>query len=107
MSGFAEKVGKAAEKKFDEVIKKVDPTNLTKASIDFRNETDSPIRVDMDNNRESHEIAPHGQGTFSEAHVGDAPTFRVKNADGQDAYSRRVNPISTPHSSLGWNGTTF
>ena len=82
--------------------------NLTKASIDFRNETDSPIRVVMDNNREVHDIDPHGQATFSEAHLTDAPTFRVVNAaNGQDIFSRKINPISTPHSSLGFNGHVF
>jgi hypothetical protein len=80
----------------------------TKASIDFRNETDDPIRVDMDNGREIHEIVPHGATTFSEAHLLDAPTFRVINiADGRDIFGRQINVITTPHLSLGFNGTFF
>jgi hypothetical protein len=91
------------EKKASEAV-----GSFTKASIDFRNETGNPIRVVMDNNREVHDIAPHGQATFSEAHIGDAPTFRVVNAaNGQEIFSRRINPITTPHSSLGFNGQTF
>ncbi|WP_417911361.1 hypothetical protein [Candidatus Electronema sp. PJ] len=76
------------------------------ASIDFRNETNSSIIVVMDSDRESHTIAPHGQATFGQANVADAPTFYVKNESGVVIYSRRVGPIGAK-GSYGWNGSTF
>lgn len=81
---------------------------VTKASIDFRNETDYPIKVIMDNGREIHDIAPHGATTFSEAHLLDAPTFRVINiTNNLEIFGRKINIITTPHLSLGFNGTFF
>ena len=78
------------------------------ASIDFRNETGSPILVVMDSDRERHNIAPGGQATFSKANLGDAPTFRVLDpTNNLEIFSRRIDPITTPHSSLGFNGSTF
>ena len=76
------------------------------ATIDFRNSSDDVIKVVMDNNRETHTIAPHGATTFSEANVGDMPTFRVYNEDGEELYGRKINPAMI-RSSLGWNGKTF
>lgn len=102
ISDLIDKVQKVSDKGA-EIIKMA-----TKASIDFRNETDNPIRVVMDNDRETHEIVPHGATTFSEAHLLDAPTFRVINiADGRDMFGRQINTITTPHLSLGFNGTFF
>jgi hypothetical protein len=83
-------------------------TGVNNASIDFRNETGSSIRVVMDSNRERHDIAPNGQATFSQANLGDAPTFHVHDLTNDlEIFSRRIEPITTPHSSLGFNGSTF
>ena len=43
---------------------------LTKASIDFRNETQQAVRVVMDNNRESRDIAPGGTFSLTFQHPG-------------------------------------
>ena len=92
----------------DDIGRVLSRTGLNNASIDFRNETGSPIRVVMDNNREQHDIAPNGQATFSEANLGDAPTFRVLDPTNDlEIFSRRIDPITTPHSSLGFNGRKF
>lgn len=79
---------------------------VTKAEIRFRNETDQPITVVMDSNRERRDIAPHAQALFGEANIGDAPTFRVLNAQGQEVFGRQVGPVGR-RSSFGWNGTGF
>lgn len=103
ISDVYEKLKKEAGEKAAEAFK-----GMTKISIDFRNETDKPIHVVMDNDREKHDIAPHGQATFSEAHIMDAPTFRViDQTTNLDVFSRRINAITTAHASLGWNGTEF
>jgi hypothetical protein len=75
------------------------------ASIDSRNETDGEIIVEMDRNRERHRIAPRGQATFGEAHVGDKPTFYVKHGDTVQ-FARQVN-IAGGRASYGWNGSRF
>ena len=99
---------------FDSVVKKieksienaVDSVTQIDATIDFRNETDQEIKVTMDGNREVHTIAPHGRATFSEANVGDMPTFRVFNSSGAEVFGRKINPVVIK-SSLGWNGNRF
>lgn len=81
---------------------------VRRARIDFRNETNKPIRVVMDSNREVHEIAAGGQATFSEANLGDAPTFRIyEPSSGLELFARSVAMRTTPHSSFGWNGRSF
>ena len=73
------------------------------ASIGFRNESDTPIRVVMDSNREIHTIAARGTATFGRANVGDAPTFRVYHVGGEEClFSRRVHPVGVK-ASYGWN----
>lgn len=88
-----------------EVVKAVG--QVASATVDFRNETDKDITVSMDSDREVHAIAAHGQATFGQAKVGEAPTFYVKRpSDGVVLYSRKVGNLGAA-SSLGWNGSTF
>lgn len=105
-AGFWDEVGKAVNKSVENVVRAI-PARVP-ASIDFRNSTDKPIRVVMDSNREEHSIAPKGQATFGKANVGDAPTFRVYDCNGDNClFSRRVAMRTTLHSSFGWNGGDF
>jgi hypothetical protein len=78
------------------------------AHVDFRNDSGDTIHVVMDNDRESHDIAPRGQTTFTNANVGDNPTFHVqKPGTGVDLFARAMGGPIGPNASLGWNGTTF
>jgi hypothetical protein len=66
----------------------LDPTRLlneivdavTEARVNVHNYYDFPIRVVMDNGRETHVIAPGGVATFDDANIGDHPTFHALNA---------------------------
>jgi len=104
MKGFFKKVG-------DEIAKEAAKTVAkgVNASIGFRNESNFTIYVVMDNNRESHTIPPGGTGTFSNAKIGDAPTFRVYKESNKKhcIYSRKVDPRTTLQSSFGFNGMHF
>ncbi|MDO9106903.1 MAG: hypothetical protein Q7U57_18325 [Methylovulum sp.] len=75
-----------------------------KASVKFRNETDTPIKVVMDSYREVHGIVPHGEAVFSPG-IGDAPTFHVLNIDNdQEMGGCKSGPFGPGDHSLGWNG---
>jgi hypothetical protein len=78
------------------------------AAVDVRNETDEEIFVEMNNNREIHAIAPHGQATFSTPNIGDMPVFSLhKKQGGPVVSSKKIgHPIGT-HSSLTWNGSSL
>ena len=98
---------------FDNVVKPINDAvgvlvdNVTNATIDFRNSTNTIILVVMDSNRESHRIAAGGQATFGKANIGDKPTFYVKDESGDKVlFSRQVGVIGAK-SSFGWNGTDF
>lgn len=77
-----------------------------RAIIDFRNETDQAITVVMNNNNESHPISAHSQVTFTQANIGDAPTFHVKDSIGAALFSRNVGMLGAK-TSFVWEGSKF
>lgn len=82
--------------------------NLTKVSITVRNETDKPVLVVIDTNRDSFVVAPRGQGISRVAHVGDKPTVKVLDPDTKQVlYGAALDVLGTGGANVGWTGKKF
>ncbi len=77
-----------------------------KAVVDFRNGSEQPITVIMNNNIESHPIASHSQATFNNANIGDRPIFHIKNWSGVVIFSGQVRMLGAK-ATFEWDGHTF
>ncbi len=78
---------------------------LGSAVIEFKNETNQAITVIM-NNVESHPIEAESLVTFSQAKIGDAPVFYVKNAKGAVLFARQVSMVGAK-ATFTWDGSKF
>jgi len=73
--------------------------------IRIKNQGPVAVLIVMDDNREIKLIYPDKEDTFSEANVGDRPTFHIL-MDQKEIYSRDIGVLANPFGTKGliWTG---